>query len=210
MYLTRVELDINKRETLYALSHLNRIHGAVESTFEGDRKRNLWRVDQLGKRYYLLILSEDIPNTGKLIQQFGVPEREAESKEYLPLLNRVENDSEWHFRLVANPTISKKTNNKERGTVMAHISTKFQMEWLHSQGQRNGFSLNADATINGKRWYSFKRNGSEKSRIKFLSVAYEGTLKVVDRNLFCEALLTGLGREKAYGQGLMTLVKLNG
>lgn len=41
-----------------------------------------------------------------------------------------------------------------------------------------------------------------------LSVTYEGILKIVDEEKVRKMLIDGIGREKAYGVGLMTLVHM--
>ena len=62
MYLSRVELDLTRRSTMEALAAPQKLHGAVESAFAGERRRRLWRLDRLGERLYLLLLSEDAPD----------------------------------------------------------------------------------------------------------------------------------------------------
>ena len=58
MYISRVELDQARRSTMIALAAPKRLHGAVERSFAGERKRRLWRLDYLGGKLYLLILSD--------------------------------------------------------------------------------------------------------------------------------------------------------
>ena len=41
-----------------------------------------------------------------------------------------------------------------------------------------------------------------------LSVTYEGVLTVVDAEIFKKALVNGIGREKAYGMGLLTVASI--
>ena len=43
--------------------------------------------------------------------------------------------------------------------------------------------------------------------MKILSVTYEGTLEVTDVERFKKALTEGIGRGKAYGMGMMTIVR---
>lgn len=45
MYLTRIALDMKRRETMRALSSPGILHGAVEHCFDGARARSLWRTD---------------------------------------------------------------------------------------------------------------------------------------------------------------------
>ena len=62
MYLTRMELNTKNRDTMHLLSSPEKIHGLVESAFQGERKRNLWRIERLRGKLYLLILSPDQPD----------------------------------------------------------------------------------------------------------------------------------------------------
>ena len=71
MYLSRVELDLTRRSTMEALAAPQKLHGAVESVFAGERRRRLWRLDRLGERLYLLLLSEDAPDLSGVVEQFG-------------------------------------------------------------------------------------------------------------------------------------------
>ena len=71
MYLSRVELDLTRRSTMEALAAPQKLHGAVESAFAGERRRRLWRLDRLGERLYLLLLSEDAPDLSGVVEQFG-------------------------------------------------------------------------------------------------------------------------------------------
>ena len=107
MYLSRAELDPTRRETMVALISPQKFHGAVENAFAGARRRRLWRLDQLGEKLYLLLLSEERPDLTALCAQFGTG-APPETRPYDPLLERVTAGSCWQFRLTANPTRSKK------------------------------------------------------------------------------------------------------
>ena len=130
MYLSRVELDITRRTTMQALAAPQKLHGAVESSFPGERKRRLWRLDRLGGKLYLLVLSEDQPDLTELVRQFGRQEAAPEIQDYTPLLKRISPGSVWRFRLTANPTKScpGKKDSDIRGTVKAHCSVEFQKQ----------------------------------------------------------------------------------
>ena len=141
MYLSRVELDPTRRSTMAALSAPQKLHGAVESAFAGERRRRLWRLDRLGERLYLLLLSEDAPELSGVVEQFGTGAA-AETRSYDPLLQRVEPGSCWQFRLTANPTKSCKDpqNPAARGTVAAHCTTQYQKQWLLERAAKHGFA----------------------------------------------------------------------
>ena len=209
MYLTRMQLDISKRTTMRALAFPNLFHGAIEQAFTGERKRNLWRIDCLNGNYYLLILSEDKPDLTKALNQFGMATAEPhwETKPYDNLLSRVRNDARWHFRLVANPTRSAApAGQKMRGRVHAHISDKYQREWLLRQAEKNGFSVKeGEFSVVHIMRYRFRKHASTGDRVTLLSVTFEGVLTVVDAVRFVRAMTSGIGRGKAYGQGLLTI-----
>ena len=44
--------------------------------FSGERKRNLWRLESLGDRLYLLILSSDRPDLSSGVRRYGFPDDE--------------------------------------------------------------------------------------------------------------------------------------
>ena len=209
MYLSRIELDLTRRDTMRALSNPNLLHGAVERAFPGERERRLWRLDTLRGRQYLLLLSPQKPDLRRMAAQFGTGEA-GQTKSYASLLDRITEGSTWRFRLTANPTKSCKTAKADRGEVHAHVSVKYQEEWLLERAEKHGFSLEPDGfAVTSSKWYSFCK-GAERKRVSLLGVTYEGVLRVTDAERFCQALIEGIGRGKAYGMGLLTVVRAEG
>ena len=206
MYLTRVKLDISKRETQLALSASGRFHGAIERAFEQKQKRNLWRIDKLRGEYYILILSEEVPNMKDFKEQFGDSKSSEETKEYDVLLNKIADHSVWRFRMVANPTHSVKTKSG-RGKVMAHVTPEHQMEWLKTKAAANGFELVDDnCFVLANEWKNFYKNVEGKDmRVRLMLASFEGILRVTDVDTFRKALISGIGRGKAYGAGMLTI-----
>ena len=76
MYLSRVQIDDRNRQKIRDLTHLAAYHNWVESSFPEEiahhrRSRHLWRIDILGGKRYLLIVSEEKPDSTRL-EQYGV------------------------------------------------------------------------------------------------------------------------------------------
>lgn len=208
MFLSRIPLDRYNRNTLRALSSPSIFHGAVESSFTGDRKRNLWRIDCLNEQLYLLLLSECKPELSSFCLQFGQEELSYETKSYDGLLDRIKTGDKWRFRLTANPTKSvSDQKNEKRGKVLAHITADFQKNWLVERAEKNGFFVTDDSfDIVQSKWIRFYKKGSK--AISLISVTYEGILEVTEADLFKNALTNGIGRGKAYGMGLLTVMKV--
>ena len=207
MYLSRAELDPTRRETMVALISPQKFHGAVENAFAGARRRRLWRLDQLGEKLYLLLLSEERPDLTALCAQFGTG-APPETRPYDPLLERVTAGSCWQFRLTANPTKSCKDtqNPAARGTVAAHCTTQYQKQWLLERAAKRGFALREEGfTVTRVQWQHFAKHGTRP--VTLLAVTYEGVLQVTDAEQFRALLCQGMGRGKAYGLGLMTVMR---
>ncbi len=207
MYLSRVELDPTRRSTMTALAAPQKFHGAVESAFSGERRRRLWRLDRLGEKLYLLLLSEEMPDLSGVVEQFGTGAA-PKSRNYDPLLARITPGSRWQFRLAANPTKSCKDAQKPaaRGTVAAHCTTQYQKQWLLDRAAKHGFALTEDSfTVTRVQWRHFAKRGTRP--VSLLAVTYEGVLQVTDPEAFRNLLCQGMGRGKAYGLGLLTVMR---
>lgn len=205
MYLSRIKLDTSQTRTMQALSAPNIFHGAIEDAEKDGRTRKLWRLDDLRGEKYLLILSENQIDFSGTARQFGYDDS-YESKDYDSLIERIKTGSKWNFRLKANPTVQKFSKKRGRGRVLAHITIEFQEEWLKKQSEKNGFSLSeGEWLVTGSKWYVFNKNRNSNIKVRLLAVTYEGILTVTDEDSFRKALVNGIGREKAYGLGMITV-----
>lgn len=206
MYLSRIELDLTNRKTMCALSNPNLLHGAVEAAFPGARERKLWRLDTLGGRQYLLLLSPEKPDFRGIAAQFGTG-ASGQTRAYAPLLERIAEGSVWQFRLTANPTKSCKTMDSDRGKVRACAVVAEQEQWLLERAEKHGFALQENEfSVTGIKRYSFVKR-QERRKVSLLSVTYEGILRVTDAERFRQTLTEGMGRGKAYGMGMLTVVR---
>ena len=210
MYLTKMELDTGKRETRKALISPNLLHGAIESSFPGERERRLWRIDEYQGHYYLLLLSSQVPDLTAAVRQFGLDGNGPawRTKSYDPLLARIRNHSIWQFRLTANPTKSLKSSEQNvRGTVRAHTTPNHQMQWLLERCQSHGFSIEPEgAIVVGSQWKRFYKGNNRQHPVSLLAVTFDGLLTVTDEERFRRTLQEGIGRGKAFGMGLLTVM----
>ena len=91
--------------------------------------------------------------------------------------------------------------------MLAHITADYQKEWLLTHCEKHGFRLSADSfDVTQSRWPQFYK--SDRNRVSLLAVTFEGTLEVTDAELFRQALCAGIGRGKAYGLGMLTVMHI--
>jgi len=211
MYLSRIALDVNRRETMRAIAQPSILHGAVENCFHGERERKLWRLDNLNDELYLLMLSGDIPDLIKIQDQFGYKSDNDgwEVKNYSNLFNRLETGQNWRFRLCANPVRSIIEGDGKRGKIYPHISIKHQKNWLLKRAETHGFQLEYERfTITRSERIKFRKNVDNSIKISLSIVDFEGVLKITDVLNFKQTLVNGIGRAKAYGCGLLTVMRV--
>lgn len=211
MVLTKMILDPAKRRCAMALASPNLLHGAIEDAFRSDSdgwssERKLWRLDTLNGRPVLLLLSESRPDLTSAAEQFGTGGK-WESRSYDAFLSGIRTGERRRFRLTANPVIAKKDETGKRGKVLSHVTVAQQEKWLADRAVKNGFSLVEDEyTVTASRWVSFRKGNEDGRQVSFHSVTFEGILTVTDADAFRKTLCEGIGREKAYGCGLLTVL----
>ncbi|MBQ8706831.1 MAG: type I-E CRISPR-associated protein Cas6/Cse3/CasE [Succinivibrionaceae bacterium] len=208
MYLSRVEIDVCNRQKIRDLSHLGAYHNWVENSFpleinNGIRSRKLWRIDTIQGTRYLLLVSDEKPDL-KLLEQYGVSGT-ARTKSYDKFLDSIEENKFYRFRVTLNPVKSIHQDEGKRGRVVPEITAEQQMKFLESRAEKLGFELMPNNyLIVDKSWVPMKKAGQK--TIKLSRATYEGILKVTDKSVFYHSLTKGIGKKKAYGFGLMTVI----
>lgn len=209
MYLSRVQLDTDNRQKIRNLTHLGAYHDWVERSFpqeveRGERTRKLWRLDRLSGKIYLLVVSKEAPDLSALCR-YGVI-GSAETKHYDPFLAKLEDGMACRFRVVLNPVVAVPAGVGQRGRIMPHITAEHQRDYLKKRAERYGFWLPDGKFDIKEREFAVWRKGKEKIRLS--RVAYEGVLLIKNTELFRMLLAEGMGKKKAYGFGMMTVIPL--
>jgi len=220
MYLSRVEIDIKNRYKTKDLTHLGAYHNWVEQSFPaavsaGTRPRHLWRIDQLAGKKYLLVLSESKPDYEQL-SRYGVAHTTM-IKSYDNFLAGLKEGQIMRFRLTANPTYRVMQPGKKDGKVYPHITLEQQRQWLADRAEKLGFQLVEQVSaetpetpavlafdIVSRDWPVLHRRAGRGARLS--RVTFEGLLRVANLAEFKRVLVTGIGREKAFGMGLLTVI----
>ncbi len=218
MFLSRVELDPRKESKLKKRG-LNAYHGYVEQAFPQDlnkkaRVRHLWRIDVLNHKRYLLIVSPTAPDLLAL-EKYGV-RGTALSKDYQPFLDNIKDGQVYRFRLTANATNVLKfidDTGKKRKKYISQENFKEHKKWLIQQFADNSGMAFLSIPRLPRTEISFEivestsrlliRKGE---KIPLACVSYEGVVAITNAEQAKKKLVEGIGREKAFGMGLMTLV----
>lgn len=220
MYLSRVQIDINNRQKTRDLTHLGAYHNWVEQSFPNEiaaheRRRHLWRIDRLAGKSYLLVLSENAPDLTKLAT-YGVPGT-AVTKPYDQYLAAIKPGQIMQFRLTANPTHAIKRPGSDQPRIVPHITIAQQRQWLADRAEKSGFELVKQVAADDSqsepvaafnvvsRDYPVLHRKRGRG-VRLSRVTFEGALRVENPALFKQTLVKGIGREKAFGMGLMTVI----
>ncbi|MCL1912945.1 MAG: type I-E CRISPR-associated protein Cas6/Cse3/CasE [Eubacteriaceae bacterium] len=203
--MSRIKLDIRRNETMKAISSPQVLHALIEGCFE-QKNRTLWRLDSLHGHLYLLIVSKGEPDFHRLSDQLCESGETGQTKDYASFLSGIKNGQKLRFRLRGNPVYSTASTKGERGKVKPHVSEKYKREWLMKKSVQYGFELETDGfSILEAGQQKFYRNSKDKP-VELTYAIFEGILTVLDADKFVDALTQGIGRGKAYGCGMMTVM----
>ena len=208
LQMTQIELDIDKRKTREIFSNPNLIHGMVERSYETEERR-LWRIDQRNNKYYLLLISNTEGDFSKLVQEIGLEDDDNSilHKDYEPFLANLSNEQTWRFKLKANTIKSLSQGKGNRSKIVPLLKPEDQLEWLYNREEKNGVIFDRNSTVVASTfWERFKKHN--KYRITYKVAVFEGILTIKDGDKLRQALKEGIGRQKAYGCGLLTLVRV--
>lgn len=228
MYLSRMELNPARRGTHRLLANPQSMHAAVLAAFpHGSESRPLWRVDRGRDGTYLYVVSSGRPSFEHLQEQAGWSQQMSwQTRDYDEVLHRLQRGQQFAFRLTANPshTVTFSDGRKQR---LAHVTATQQASWLVDRVEGLGIELlrsstpelvlgDVDAsdavvpewalTVSERSTLRFPRNGKT---VTLGTARFDGALEVVDVDLLRRALVSGVGRGKAYGCGLLTLAPLS-
>lgn len=210
MYLSRLQLDPRSKQARTDLASPYELHATLCHAFAGPNQtpaRFLWRAE-VGKIPIVLVQSAGMPDWEKLARRFPGYFAQPPASKPIPL-EHLQPAQVLRFRLRANPTVTKKDpNNPDSKKRKRHglKTLEEQLEWLHRQGAKGGFSVLGAMVVQSERVRMYKHDGS--GPIVLQSVLYEGHLKITDLEVFKHTLAAGLGHAKALGFGLLSIAKV--
>lgn len=228
MFLTRIELDPSRRQARRYLGSPQVLHAVVLKAVGANNPtvpqegagRVLWRIDESSSATSLYLLTPGQPDCSQILDEAARHRTQARTLDYEPFLSKLSEDQIWAFRLAANPSRAISQGMGKRGRRQGHVTIEQQREWLLSRASQYGFqvlpadgapeSVGSSLTVVRRTRPVFGRSNPEqkrRDRVTINRTVFEGLLEVTDAAFLRSALISGIGRSKAYGCGLLTLAR---
>ena len=198
MYLTKLEMNPSHPSIRQALSDRQDMHRNLMNAYH---EGVLYRVIETRTSLQVLTLTETLPEIPEL-EKNGYSLLDKTDLSSLPSLYGA--GAVLRFGLLTSP--SKKVANPD-GKNSRRVflkDTEERAQWLANQGSKYGFEILQSAEIGIPQNI---RIGRSSGAFTISAVAFEGVLKITDDALFWKAWKTGIGPEKAYGLGLLLLMR---
>jgi len=204
MFISQIYLDRGKHDTARALYNRNILHGAIEQCFHGERQHPLWRIDSNGGRLSVLVVSKDVPDFSLFEKQFGISGVPPQTKSYDDFLKKSVSQGEiMRFHITANPTIKKDGKRIPLNMRPTSKQKYCASDWFSDRLESHGAKIISGEITS----YDTHRIKKEKNTITMVTADFDGYLKVVNRVKMVEALSNGIGHGKAYGCGMITVMR---
>lgn len=219
-FLSRVHLDPARREARRLMGSPQVMHAVLSAAaagadLAGDEPtgRLLWRLDRAAAdgEASLYIVSPTPPDLSSMVSATKPDVLGWMTRDYNPLLARLLKGQRWAFRATVNPVRQVRTPDGGRGEVKAHVTAAQQVEWFLHQGAAAGFEVARSPSgdpavqLTERRTLTFRR---QQATVTLAAARLDGVLEVTDAAALRAALVNGVGRGKAYGCGLVTLMPL--
>jgi len=225
MWLSRLILDPRNRAVRRDLSDCHQLHrtllGGFPSVQVSEPRREIGLLHRLEQdrtgNPVLLVQSLLEPDWSRLPSDYCLRGMGAGENPGLKpmghILDAIQTDSRFRFRLVANPTrrVSRDATHGGASSARVELRTEEQWhQWMLRQADTHGFRLEDLSTTPGLQnliglhagRLQGKRNGKS---VTLFTVRFEGVLQVADAEQFREAIRSGIGPGKAYGCGLISI-----
>jgi CRISPR system Cascade subunit CasE len=179
------------------------VYAAFPTKQAAEAARPLFRFDVEGEHGYLYVQTTREPDWTRL-PAATCPHVVGPRPYEIPQGERL------RFRLLARPSARSEPKARDPKRKRKSISSpQRQLEWLRRKGEENGFRIERCEIVE-RIWHDTKTNerlpnGSPKP---LYAVQFDGVLVVTDRDKLREAVRNGIGPQKAYGFGLLSLAPL--
>jgi len=207
VWLTRIVPDLRHSAARDDLRDAVAAHRRMMKLFPdglGDQARRqagvLYRIDHTQAGTQILVQSIQRPNTAELPNGYGMVATTALD----PLLSMLDKGMTVRFRLVANATKRHGRTSPYAGKLSALTGTAAEQWWAERAG-RAGLTLHT-CTMTSLPDLTGKRAAESERTIRHAARRYDGIAVITDPDAARAAVLSGIGRGKSHGCGLLSLI----
>jgi CRISPR system Cascade subunit CasE len=190
LYLSKLDLNPHSRAALHDFGDPDETHRTLCTALGGRRVDLglLHRAETSSQGEYILAQSIQAPDWSRLPRAYTI--EPPGIKAFNP---RIPQGAICHFRLRANPNRKSSEDGRRRGLDDGNE----QVSWLERQASRSGFRV-LQVVPHSQEMIPIRG-------IRCLAVTFDGILLVEEEELCLGAVTAGIGREKAFGMGLLSL-----
>jgi len=207
MYLSKLTLNARHPRTRSEFDKPYELHRTLCKAWEDPQAaRVLFRLDQDQPGCVSVVVQSQTEPNWLGLDAPGEYLRSIEGPKQMKLAALTSGRS-LHFRLRARP--SKRIGAREsdgKGKRRTLTAKDEIFEWLDRKAEMGGFQI-CEAAFDRVYWHESKGGAEEKT---LGGVVFEGTLVVNDADKLREAVRNGIGPQKAYGFGLLSLAPVGG
>lgn len=208
-HLHRITINTALRSAWPYLRTTQTLHAAIaKATHTTEpQHRTLWRLDHHPNHTHLYLLTPTGADLAALSTELNGTTT-YDTRPYTPLLEALNPNQHWKFRLTANPTRSKATTRGTRGrTIPIHHPTD-QLTWLATRADQHGFTITNDDSPTAQviEHHTNRFKGSTE-QVALKRATFEGILTITNPDQLRHTLTAGIGKAKSYGCGLLTLTR---
>ncbi|MHA4816090.1 type I-E CRISPR-associated protein Cas6/Cse3/CasE [Streptomyces aculeolatus] len=208
--MTRIRLNVAHPAVRRDLADYTSLHRTVMTLLPDglgphprQRAGALFRLERSDRQPLLLLQSHIPPDLSALPQRYG----HADTRDLTPMLNALTPGRPVRYRITANPsTRSRRPPGPgeqplpKHGRVLA-LGPTAAHAWWHRRATQAGLHLHATTSEP----QPFRRPDDDQPGPFHRLLQFDGTAQITDPAALTDALLSGIGRGKSYGAGLLTL-----
>lgn len=206
VHISAVRIPLNTELALVASQDFYAIHKLLCSAFPSGAARQariLFRFDIENDAGWLCVQTLTPPDWSRLAERTGL-----QIAGPIPL--QIPEAARLRFRLLARPTYRiGRQGDPERGRRAALEAEQDQLDWLRRKAAAGGFEVLA-CSLTDRIWFDTRSNPQlENGAPRPLhATQFDGILAVTDRGRLRTAIRNGIGPQKAFGFGLLSVARI--
>ncbi len=202
MYLSRFEMDIRNASVRQCLRDCDDMHRNIQLLFNADRQTEnvLYRLRVQKGKVIVYVQSCTLPKESSDSRHNGMTL--TGYRDISSLITDIKDGQCYSFNIMAFP--SKKCSlkghkNSQRKELFLDLE---KIDWFKNKTDQNGMRVLSIVANRGDRCSSKRKN------FVFSGTEFTGKLMITDFEKARCSIIKGIGPEKAYGMGLMILLRL--